>query len=521
MLKRLLTIVAVALGVAGPAAAQTPLERLNAAVAAMLAQSYQPAYVPAGFDHAFDGDPANPNGVPNTAPAQDYTSGSIPGSPDHPSWPAAFGPDTITIFSGDGAPLRARVAFHAGGPRPGIVVVHGFNTNGKESVIRWAAMLYERGFNVIASDQRDFKDEHDHGEGPTAPGGGWRQTFGWKEAEDVLAAGRYMKGQFSVSSLGVVGWSLGGQDTVLALALDAASGNPVFDAGLQFSGPADQNFQIWTTRQPRPCNPPPGPAPNCTYPATTALVALVVPPYSYTNACNVLRDAGVRYNRTEPAILAEEKGYLKQTAVTVPLVSFYSNDDSLVDPLHAQLMKGYEQGNPLRRTFLVDQGEHAYFFDRYWQQRAILIYFKAVLPGAGLIGDIRTEATLDEKPVPGQPMSSHLLPLTTTQSQADAIVAQVPVVCPATVPTAVTVSSFTASRAGGSVVLRWRTGSETDVAGFNVYAGRARLNRRLIRAVGDARGHAYAVRAPTASRYALDLVKLDGSRSRVSTRAPR
>ena len=28
--------------------------------------------------------------VPNTAPAQDYTSGSIPGSPDHPGWPDPF-----------------------------------------------------------------------------------------------------------------------------------------------------------------------------------------------------------------------------------------------------------------------------------------------------------------------------------------------------------------------------------------------------------------------------------------------
>ena len=27
----------------------------------------------------------------------------------------------------------------------------------------------------------------------------------------------------------------------------------------------------------------------------------------------------------------------------------------------------------------MQQGEHAYFYDRWWQQRAILLYFKALL----------------------------------------------------------------------------------------------------------------------------------------------
>ena len=36
-----------------------------------------------GLDSAFD------TLVPNTAPAEDYTTGSIPGSPDAPAWPGA------------------------------------------------------------------------------------------------------------------------------------------------------------------------------------------------------------------------------------------------------------------------------------------------------------------------------------------------------------------------------------------------------------------------------------------------
>ena len=155
-------------------------------ISQILAQPYQPAYAPAGFDSAFPVDSANTTPVPNTAPAQDYTSGSVPGDPDHPNWPTAFQYVTASngLVSGDGAPLRGRLALHPGF-HPGIVVVHGFNTNGKESVIRWAAMLYANGYNVLAADQRDFKDEYDHREGYP----NWLQTFGWKESQDVLAAG--------------------------------------------------------------------------------------------------------------------------------------------------------------------------------------------------------------------------------------------------------------------------------------------------------------------------------------------
>src|SRR6188474_721665 len=210
----------------------------------MLAQPYQPAYVPAGLDSAF---PA----APNTLPSQDYTSGSISGSPDFPGWPAPFAP--ILLHSADGAPFWAQVALHSG-KHPGVVVVHGFNTNGYDSVVRWAAMLYANGYNVVAADQRDFKYEYRDANKYGWPN--WLQTFGWKESEDVLAAGRFLAAQPGVDAVGVVGFSEGAQNTVLALAADAASPAPVFRAGLTFSGPADQNTQIYSTAAPPGCSTP-------------------------------------------------------------------------------------------------------------------------------------------------------------------------------------------------------------------------------------------------------------------------
>ena len=204
----LATAVAVAATLTATASAGTAT-KFQSAVQQILAQPYQPNYVPQGYDTAFG--TAN---VLNTAPAQDYTSGSIPGSPDAPAWPAWFKP--VQFSSGDGAPLLGQLALHSG-DAPGIVVVHGFNTHGYASVIRWAAMLYANGYDVLAADQRDFSFENDARFGyPT-----WQQTFGWKESQDVVAAGRYLAAQRGTKDIGLVGYSEGGQNTVLALALDA------------------------------------------------------------------------------------------------------------------------------------------------------------------------------------------------------------------------------------------------------------------------------------------------------------
>src|ERR1043165_2561504 len=100
---------------------------------------------------------------------------------------------------------------------PAVVVAHGFNTHGYASVVRWAALLYANGYDVLAADQRDFAFESQAGYGYPA----WLQTFGWKESQDVLAAGRFLAAQPGTGAIGVVGFSEGAQNTVLALAQDA------------------------------------------------------------------------------------------------------------------------------------------------------------------------------------------------------------------------------------------------------------------------------------------------------------
>lgn len=393
MLPRRLLVACVAAGTLAalslPSLAATPpqggqprtspaVARFQSTVASIEALPYQPAYVPVGTDSAFA-----PQVVANDFPAEDYTSGSIPGSPDNPAYPAIF--HQVIIRSFDGAKLVGELAMHPG-KRPAVLVVHGFNTHGIASVVRWAAMLAADGYDVLAADQRDYSYEYSAGYGyPNYP-----QTFGWKEAQDVLAAGEFLRRQPGVTSEGIVGFSEGGQNTVLAMALDS---HHVFSAGLTFSGPADQNTQIYSTAVPASCQ-----TPNCTYPVTDALVTLVVPPYTYTNVCTALSYAAHYYHTTGFAILAQESAFHAQTRIQVPLLNFYAADDPLVKPFQAQMMAGYEVGNPLQQTVEIQHGAHAYYYDRWWQQEAILTYFKHELPGAGSDPSISTAATVNQTP---------------------------------------------------------------------------------------------------------------------------
>jgi hypothetical protein len=91
---------------------------------------------------------------------------------------------------------------------------------------------------------------------------------------------------------------------------------------------------------------------------------------------------------------------------------------------------------------------------------------------------------------------------------------------------AVTLSSFSARRLHKGVVVRWRTGSEVDSLGFNVYrqrgGHRVRLNRHVIPALSLTRGgvsggsYSYRDRHPPkhrALRYWLQEVAVDGTRT--------
>jgi hypothetical protein len=91
-----------------------------------------------------------------------------------------------------------------------------------------------------------------------------------------------------------------------------------------------------------------------------------------------------------------------------------------------------------------------------------------------------------------------------------------------TTPLAVSVRGLRATRSHRGVVLRWRTGTEADTLGFNVYrqtgARRVLVNQRLIPALGGVAGSSYSYRDRSAPqhrvlRYWLQDVAIDGTRT--------
>jgi hypothetical protein len=82
------------------------------------------------------------------------------------------------------------------------------------------------------------------------------------------------------------------------------------------------------------------------------------------------------------------------------------------------------------------------------------------------------------------------------------------------------IQSFRASAAPKGVLVRWRTRSEQDALGFNVYRGdtkKVRLTRSIVRASGDGRGHSYSyldrsARKGKSAPYYLEVVQRSGSK---------
>ena len=89
-------------------------------------------------------------------------------------------------------------------------------------------------------------------------------------------------------------------------------------------------------------------------------------------------------------------------------------------------------------------------------------------------------------------------------------------------PTAVRITRASATRTARGVLVRWRTATETQTLGFNVYRDQrgklVKLNRTLIRSLGGAaRGHAYSWldRNGPGGRvtYRLQAIGRDGTRT--------
>jgi hypothetical protein len=87
------------------------------------------------------------------------------------------------------------------------------------------------------------------------------------------------------------------------------------------------------------------------------------------------------------------------------------------------MVAGYQAGNPIQLTLEVSRRNHAYFYDRWWQQRSALTYFKRLLPDAFSNLLVTTQPTVNQTPA-GASFGSQLVPLgSPSRADADALLA--------------------------------------------------------------------------------------------------
>ena len=397
---------ALLLAAGGGAAADSHVTaaEVDAVVERILDLPYDPGYTPTGTDSAFDGDD-----YPAAFPLTDTSSGTcctgpVPDqqpladlAPPFAAFPEEF--ELVELESYDGTPLHAFVSIVPGAP--GVVVMHGFNTNGKYSIVRYAAFLRANGFSVIAPDHRDMGREWERG-GSWHPSGTRRgQSIGWKESEDLLVAAEELRRR-GAERIGVLGFSEGAQNTILALGRDH---DGLVDTALTFSGPADQATQA--TREDA---------------ATAALLTTVV---NNPDICDYLTTVGqLEEFRATPNFMFRQDSAVDAldgiigSGVDVPALHFYAQDDTLVPPYHATILASRTLQMPTQRTVLVEAGNHAYFYDRWWTQAAALEWFRTWLDPDG--DDTTAEPTVAQ-PATGTPLHEQTVDLSgTTREQGDA-----------------------------------------------------------------------------------------------------
>ena len=265
----------------------------------------------------------------------------------------------------DGTPLAAAIAVHQdGNPHPGVVLAHGFTeTKNQKYIVELSALLHQNGWHVLAIDFRGHGDNRKLSQPPI--------TFGWKEADDILAGARFLRDEAKATSIATLGFSMGGRSVVKAMIKDRGQ---LLQAGIALSGPIGEPDPVL----------PPDPKVTLT-PIDRYFLGYLGAPSFY----DYWEKAASHYGVTRQALESEARADTTISQVKAPLLMVYALDDVL---WLAQLKRGRHDGeryslryrdavkdHPYVATLLVDRGNHAgnlYLSDPYWFGTMAMTYLK-------------------------------------------------------------------------------------------------------------------------------------------------
>ena len=265
----------------------------------------------------------------------------------------------------DGTRLAAATALHQDGkPHPGVVLAHGFTeTKNQKYIVELSALLHRNGWHVLAIDLRGHGESRKLSPAPI--------TFGWKEADDILAAARLLRGEAKPTSIAALGFSMGGRSVVKAMVKD---GGQLLQAGISLGGPIGE---------PAPVLPPDPKVP------LTPLDRIFLGYLGASSFYDYYEKSASHYGVTREFLEGETRADTTISQVKAPLLMVYALDDAL---WLAQLKRGRHEGggfslryrdavkdHPYVATLLVDSGNHAgrlYLSDPYWFGTMVMTYLK-------------------------------------------------------------------------------------------------------------------------------------------------
>ncbi len=275
-----------------------------------------------------------------------------------------------------------------------MIVVHGLFSSRRFDYVRQIAVhaYYEWGFNVLALDLRSFGLTNLTSQAPT--------TVGWKEGEDVFAAGRYLK-QLGATTVGALGISLGGSAVLGACHAEAA--DETLEGGiLAISPPADVRAMAERLSRRLPLSHP-------AYAINRGFWAMLT---------SRIREAGWEgiedfvdpIERVSAAYYGVEAEELWRRAsakehiadARVPVLVLHPDDDQIIPVEHARMLDEAATGNDLVRVWVLPGGGHGAIdaVDREWFYAVARGFFER-WAGYGRRGR-RRRPRLARGPAPGQ-----------------------------------------------------------------------------------------------------------------------
>ncbi len=273
-------------------------------------------------------------------------------------YPAQF---SDHVFEGaDGERIAASIGLHEGVRRPGLIVVHGLFSSRRFDYVREIAVraFFEWGFNVAAIDLRSFGLTNLTSPAPT--------STGWKEGEDILACGRYLK-ELGSTTVGALGISLGGSSVLGACHLEGAD-EGLDGAILAISPPSDPRAMAQRLSVKLP---PTHPA----YALNRGFWAMLTSRIRQEGWEDVedfvdpIERISAPYYEVEPEELWHRAAAREHIAdAKVPVLVLHPKDDEIIPVEQAEELAAAASGNDLVRVWILEGGGHGAIdaVDRTW-----------------------------------------------------------------------------------------------------------------------------------------------------------